>query len=105
MIQALVRPSTDGAMAKKKASKTVGFNPRAAGLQILTAASVRQLIAECRYELADMDSHLSSLEQNKITEVEVEGATKLSRALELVVTFSENLGRAVKKEVRKLRTM
>lgn len=104
MIQVLARRSTDGVMAKKKATEPVKFNPRAAGLQILKANAVRQMVAACRCELADMDVALDTLHEHNLTEAEVEGATKLARALELLMTFTENLERAVKKEIRKLRS-
>lgn len=97
------RSTTDGMMAKKKAAVEARFNPRAAGNQTLEITAIRDMIAKCAKEFADMDIILSHASTLGLEAIEVEGATKLPRALELLSLFAYNLEIGVTKTHRKNR--
>lgn len=105
MIAIMPERSTVGAMmAKKKpVAAEVPFNPRAAGKQTLEIAAIRELITNCAKEFADMEIILTHANALQLDAIEVEGATKLRRAHELLGQFAYSLEIGVTKTHRKNR--
>lgn len=92
----------DEKMAKKKTvAATTRPNPRMMGIQDLTVSQMRSLVADCRFELAEIDQLLDRADSAEITTVTLNGATKLARGLELLQLFSTNLHRGVKETIRR----
>lgn len=93
----------DEKMAKKKTtgSPSSRVSPRMMGIQDLTVSQMRSLVADCRFELAEIDQLLDRADNAEVTTVTLNGATKLARGLELLQLFSTNLHRGVKETIRR----
>ena len=83
--------ATDGTVAKKKTNPDVGTTPNAARKQLVPLTKVEREVAECKAFLAEISAVIDDAAQAGVESLDIDGAMKLQRAIELVQTFSDNV--------------
>lgn len=81
---------------KKSTTDSPRPNPRAMGLAAMNTKEILALIEDCRRELAEIESHVARASEASVDSIPMNGATQLSRGLELLQQFSGHLYKGIK---------